>query len=127
MQHSSNYNFNLPEPTDFADVSKLTENWQNADDIIGEISEDQFNSVYSLCNGETTIENTAQGKVITERDDSSNITAVTTFSPTATGKIITTVVTPDAGDYKYTKTEEIIKQAGGNKRIPFSFTKSLKS
>lgn len=127
MQHSENFNFNLPQPSDFADITDLTANWEEADRIIGEISEEEFNAVYGLSSGETLIENTVQGKVITERNESSGITSVTTFSPTSTGKIITTVVTPDAGDYIYTRTEEIIKIEGGNKRIPRSFTKSLKA
>lgn len=127
MQHSTNYNFNLPQPSDFADISDLTDNWEEADRIIGEISEAEFYAVYGLSQGETLIENTLQGKRITERNESNGITSVTTFTPTVTGKIITTVVTPDDGDYLYTKTEEIIKLEGGGKRIPRTFTKTLKS
>lgn len=127
MQHSTNYNFNLPQPSDFADISDLTHNWEEADRIIGEISEAEFYAVYGLSQGETLIENTLQGKRITERNESNGVTSVTTFTPTVTGKIITTVVTPDEGDYLYTKTEEIIKLEGGGKRIPRTFTKTLKS
>ena len=127
MQHSTNYNFNLPQSSDFADISDLTDNWEEADRIIGEISEAEFYAVYGLSQGETLIENTLQGKRITERNESNGITSVTTFTPTVTGKIITTVVTPDEGDYLYTKTEEIIKLEGGGKRIPRTFTKTLKS
>ena len=127
MQHSTNYNFNLPQPSDFADISDLTDNWEEADRIIGEISEAEFYAVYGLSQGETLIENTLQGKRITERNESNGVTSVTTFTPTVTGKIITTVVTPDEGDYLYTKTEEIIKLEGGGKRIPRTFTKTLKS
>ena len=34
MQQSTNYNFNLPEATDFADISDLSANWEDVDEII---------------------------------------------------------------------------------------------
>jgi len=34
MQQSTNYNFNLPEATDFADIADLSANWEDVDEII---------------------------------------------------------------------------------------------
>lgn len=39
MNQSTNYNFKLPEDSDFADIGDLTENWDSIDGIVGNVSE----------------------------------------------------------------------------------------
>lgn len=122
MQRTSNYNFKKPEGTDFALISDLSDNWEDADGIIHRIDEEEFNQVYSLCNKTTTIGKSEGNKVITETDTDTGIEAVTTIVKTSdTVKTITTVVTTD--DAEYTKTTIATKTLVG-KTINETYTKT---
>jgi hypothetical protein len=87
-----------------------------------------FENLYGLCSKNTTIRTNQQGqKVITETDTANSIMAVTTIVPTSsTVKTITTVITPDDGDYIYTKTTVITKVSEGT-NVTESYTKALKA
>ena len=125
MQHSTNFNFNLPLSTDFADISKLTENWNAVDGILENITEEEFEQAYALVKKTTVIEKSISGKTITETNTETGATAVTTFAVVSGNKVITTVVTPP-GDYIYTKTATIVK-SGNTKTITETYTKTPKS
>lgn len=125
MQHSTNFNFNLPQSTDFADISKLTENWNAVDGILENITEEEFEQAYALVKKTTVIEKSISGKTITETNTETGATAVTTFAVVSGNKVITTVVTPQ-GDYIYTKTATIVK-SGNTKTIAETYTKTPKS
>lgn len=77
--------------------------------------------LYDLCEKTTTIGDDGNGNAqITERNDTYEVTTVTTIVQTSpTVKTITQVITPDAGD-SYTKTTVITETAGG-KTIEESF------
>lgn len=77
--------------------------------------------LYDLCEKTTTIGDDGHGnKQITERNDTYEVTTVTTIVQTSpTVKTITQVITPDEGD-SYTKTTVITETAGG-KTIEESF------
>lgn len=82
------------------DVAGQIINRMNATDALN------FNRYYGLVNKTTAITTNQQGnKVITETDLSELVVAVTVISTLANGnKQIVTVVTPEEGGYKYTKT-----------------------
>lgn len=72
--------------------------------------ESDFKNLYSLCTKTTTISTVSGNKQITEVGD--GVTAVTTIVQTSeTVKTITTAVTPDDGDYDYTKTTVITRES----------------
>ena len=77
--------------------------------------------LYDLCEKTTTIGDDGHGNTqITERNDTYEVTTVTTIVQTSpTVKTITQVITPDAGD-SYTKTTVITETVGG-KTIEESF------
>ena len=90
------------------------------------IDEREFNRYYGLCNKTTSITTNQQGnKVITENDTGELVQAVTTISTVQTGKQIVTVVTPTAGNYKYTKTV-LISKNNGTTNITESYVKEAK-
>ena len=43
MQKSTNYDFNLPDDDDYADIGDLTENWEKVDGILPQIDENRQN------------------------------------------------------------------------------------
>lgn len=105
---------------------------QLSQDVAGQIinridagDEREFNRYYGLCNKTTTIATVNGNKVITEADTSELVGAVTTISNTVQGKQIVTVVTPQAGSYKYTKTV-LIAKSNGTTTITESYVKEAK-
>lgn len=110
----------------FADIRSTL-----SDDVAGQIinrmdetDEENFKRYYGLIAKATTISTGEDGsKTILENGDGA--VATTTFEDTATGKIITTLLVPDTGDYKYIKTVTIEK-SGGTTTIIENYTKEAK-
>ena len=100
-----------------------------ADDLADETAdreEEDFNILYDLGNKTTTIEEDDGDKVITEVDSDRDVTTVTRIVNTSpTVKTITTTITPDDGDYYWTKVEVITTTESG-KTIVKTTTKSPK-
>lgn len=104
---------------------------QLSDDVAGRLQneidaivEKEFKHYNGLVSKVTNIENGASGKVITSTGE--GVTATTTFSTNALGaKVITTVVVPDEGVYKYIETA-VIESTGTGKRITESYTQEAK-
>ena len=106
MQTSEHFGLNLPQSTDFVDVSKLSENFEDIDS-------EMFMQLESLITKTTSIGKNGLGNVeITETDSSNTISSVTTIVPTSdTVTTITQVITTSA--HIYTKTTTITKSASG--------------
>ena len=127
MNHSLNYNFNLPEEEDFADIADLTNNWSALDEILNDMAHTEpIEFLFDLRAKSTTIEKVDGNTQVTERDTTDSITSVTTIVKTSdTVTTITQVITPDEGDVKYTKTTTITKSASGT-TVSESYTTSPK-
>jgi hypothetical protein len=86
-----------------------------------------FEILYDLGNKTTTIEEDNGDKLITEVDSDREVTTVTRITNTSpTVKTITTTITPDDGDYYWTKVEVITTTISG-KTITKTTTKSPKA
>lgn len=83
--------------------------------------------LYGLTDKNTSITTTSNGSTqITEIDEVNDATTVTTIEKTSsTVTTITTVVTPDEGQYYYTKTTTITQTASG-KSIAENFVRNTK-
>ena len=92
---------------------------------LNDIDEREFNRYYGMCTKTTSIATVNGNKVITENDTGELVQAVTTISTVQTGKQIVTVVTPTAGNYKYTKTV-LISKNDGTTNITESYVKEAK-
>lgn len=98
---------------------------------IDSLTQTIFSNKYGLCRKVTNVSKDAAGNTtqIEEDDTDDQVKAVTTFQKDAEGNTttITTVVTPTAGNYFYTKTTEFeTTDDNGSKSITESYTQSIK-
>ena len=127
MNHTTNYNFNLPTDDDFYDIAQQNENWSSLDATLKEIEDSDdavaFKLMYGLCNKTTSITPNAQhNKVITETDSDTSIQAVTTIVKTSSTVTTITCVVTDGSD-EYTKVTTITKSGSGT-TIAESYSKT---
>jgi len=87
--------------------------------------EKNFKHFYSLVSKTTEINKDSSDVTTSIVETGEGAVATTTFEETATGKIITTVVIPDDGDYNYTKSVTIETTNSGT-RITETYTKEGK-
>lgn len=84
-----------------------------------------FERYYSLVDKTTKINKNSDGKTSSIVETSSEAVSTTTFKTTDNGKIITTQIVPNSGNYNYTKTTKIEAIEGG-KLITESYEKTVK-
>lgn len=103
--------------------SKIDEELEKAkkevDDYVNSAAEVEFKRYYELVNRVTEIN---QNGIVETSDEA---VCTTTITETDTGKVITTLVVPTTGIYKYTKTTTIISSESG-KTITEEYTKEVK-
>lgn len=98
---------------------------------IDNLTQTVFLNKYGLCNRVTSITKDAGGNTVSieEQDEDDATTAVTTFQKNTEGDTtsITTVVTPEAGNYFYTKTTVFeTADSNGSKTITESYIQNTK-
>lgn len=84
-----------------------------------------FERYYSLVDKTTKINKNSDGKTSSIVETSSEAVSTTTFKTTDNGKIITTQIVPNSGNYNYTKTTKI-EAIDGGKLITESYEKTVK-
>ncbi len=93
MQYSSNYNFNLPEPSDQADIAKINENFEAIDAKVWHYTFTQSTAatVWSIthnlnCYPSVTVVDSSGAQVVGEVRYMSKNAVVLTFTAAFTGR-----------------------------------------